>query len=85
MNKIIIITAITIGTLTLGTAGFVGWAVADLSAKQAALTEAVNMVEEAARTIQEDMEILRNIADREECYENRGEWSDEYGCHLEEL
>ena len=69
----------------LGTAGFAIWAVADLSAKQAALTEAVNMVEEAARTIQEDMEILRNIADEQECYANRGEWSDEYGCHLEEL
>ena len=47
--------------------------------------EAVNMIEEAARSIEEDMNILRNIADREQCYAGRGEWSDEHGCFLQEV
>jgi len=49
------------------------------------VTEAVAIIEAAAQTIEEDMNILRNIADREECYQNWGEWSDEYGCVLEEV
>ena len=49
-----------------------------------ATVAAVSSIEASAQSIEEDMNILRNIADREECYDNRGEWSDEYGCHLEE-
>lgn len=48
-----------------------------------ATVAAVSSIEASAQSIEEDMNILRNIADREECYDNRGEWSDQYGCHLE--
>ena len=57
----------------------------DMTPRIDAAVEAVAIIEEASRRIEEDMNILRNIADREECYDNRGEWSDEYGCHLEEV
>lgn len=49
------------------------------------LIEAVNMIEEAARSIEEDMQILRQMADEQQCYEDRGEWSDEHGCFLQEV
>ena len=57
----------------------------DMTPRIDAAVEAVAIIEDAAQGIEEDMNILRNIADREECYDNRGEWSDEYGCHLEEV
>ena len=50
-----------------------------------AAIEAVAIIEDAAQHIQDDMQILRDIADKQECYDNRGEWSDEYGCYLEEV
>ena len=59
--------------------------IGNLAPRIDAAIEAVAIIEDAAQGIEEDMNILRNIADREECYDNRGEWSDEYGCHLEEV
>ena len=60
-------------------------AVGNLAPRIDAAIEAVAIIEDAAQRIEEDMTILRNIADREECYANRGEWSDEVGCYLEEV
>ena len=57
----------------------------DMTPRIDAAVEAVAIIEDAAQRIEEDMTILRNIADREECYANRGEWSDEVGCYLEEV
>ena len=58
-------------------------AVGNLAPRINAAIEAVAIIEDAAQRIEEDMNILRNIADEQECYDNRGEWSDEYGCYLE--
>ena len=60
-------------------------AITDLSPRLDAAIEAVAIIEDAARSIEADMEILRNIADREECYDNRGEWTTSHGCVLEEV
>jgi len=60
-------------------------AIGNLAPRIDAAIEAVAIIEGAAQSIEEDMNILRNISDREECYDNLGEWSDEYGCHLEEV
>jgi len=57
----------------------------DLQQEVEAAVEAVAIIEEAANSIEEDIGILRTIADREQCYDDRGEWSDEYGCVLQEL
>ena len=59
--------------------------IGNLAPRIDAAIEAVAIIEDAAQGIEEDMNILRNIADREECYDNRGEWSDEVGCYLEEV
>lgn len=60
-------------------------AIGNLTPQVLAAIEAVAIIEDAANSIEEDMNILRNIADREQCYADRGEWSDEHGCFLQEL
>ena len=60
-------------------------AVGDLSKRIDAAIEAVAIIEDAAQHIQGDMQILRDIADEQRCYENRGEWTTSHGCVLEEM
>ena len=60
-------------------------AVGNLAPRIDAAIEAVAIIEDAARRIEEDMNILRNIADEQRCYENRGEWTTSHGCVLEEV
>ena len=57
--------------------------VLDIPALDSALMESVNMLEESASNIEADMQELRGIVERLDCYENQGEWSSEYGCSLE--
>ena len=84
-DRIMSVTLAVLAVCTLGMSYLLVTAVGQLAPRIDAAVEAVNMIEQAARSIEEDMHILRNIADREECYDNRGEWSDEYGCVLEEV
>ena len=58
-------------------------AIGDLTKRIDAAIEAVAIIEDAAQQIQDDMQILRNIADEQQCYENRGEWTTSHGCVLE--
>ena len=60
-------------------------AVGNLAPRIDAAIEAVAIIEDAAQHIQDDMQILRDIADEQQCYENRGEWTTSYGCVLEEV
>ena len=60
-------------------------AVGDLSKRIDTAIEAVAVIEDAAQRIQDDMTILRDIADEQQCYENRGEWTTSHGCVLEEV
>lgn len=57
----------------------------DLQQEVEAAVEAVAIIEDAANSIEEDMSILRDIADREQCHDDRGEWSDEVGCYMQEV
>lgn len=49
------------------------------------LIEAVNMLEEAAANIAADVQEMRVLAARLDCYENQGEWTAGHGCSLEVL
>lgn len=49
------------------------------------LIEAVNMLEEAAANIAADVQEMRVLAARLDCYENQGEWTADHGCSLEVL
>ena len=60
-------------------------AIGDLTKRIDAAIEAVAIIEDAAQHIQDDMQILRDIADEQQCYENRGEWTTSHGCVLEEV
>ena len=60
-------------------------AIGDLTKRIDAAIEAVAIIEDAAQHIQDDMQILRDIADEQQCYENRGEWTTSHGCVLEEM
>ena len=60
-------------------------AIGNLAPNIAAAIEAVAIIEEAARSSEEDMQILGAIADQEQCHANRGEWSAEHGCFLQEV
>jgi hypothetical protein len=57
----------------------------DMTPRIDAAIEAVAIIEDAAQNIDDDMQILRNIADEQQCYENRGEWTTSHGCVLEEV
>ena len=84
-NHIATAAHVMLAATTVSLIGVLSFQVKDLHQEVGAAIEAVAIIEDAARNIEADMEILRNIADREECYANRGEWLDEYGCHLEEV
>ena len=58
-------------------------AIGDLTKRIDAAIEAVAIIENAAQHIQDDMQILRDLADEQQCYENRGEWTTSHGCVLE--
>jgi hypothetical protein len=57
--------------------------IGNLAPRIDAAIEAVAIIEDAAQHIQDDMQILRNIADEQQCYENQGEWTTSHGCVLE--
>ena len=81
LTFILIILAGAILALTLALFTAIG----HLAPRIDAAIEFVAIIEASAQSIEEDMNILRIIADREECYDNRGEWTTSHGCVLEEV
>ena len=57
--------------------------IGNLAPRIDAAIEAVAIIEDAAQRIEEDMNILPDLADEQQYYENRGEWTPSHGCVLE--